>query len=108
MEETRKLLDAYYQAINSKDTGKIKTFLNANVKVTFPDSNRNWSGSELVDKNFGSMWSIFPNFKVEEYTLARVTEIDGDVDVDVEIEATFADREKNYLARKYMKYEICN
>lgn len=60
--EEKKIIEKYYEALNSKNVDNCLEFLTNDLFVTFKEKERNWSGIETAKTKFSNMYNQNPKF----------------------------------------------
>ena len=75
--EAMKLLRSYYVAFNNHDVSKTVGFLALDVKVTFPDTNKNWTSASTAYDRYTTMFRKSPGLNGKFSLLDLVHEKGG-------------------------------
>lgn len=71
MNKELSILQDYYKAMSSQDLHKTVSFLGEDVRVCFPEEDKNWRGSLMALEKFEGMFKKRPTFKGSYSILAK-------------------------------------
>lgn len=97
------ILQAYYKAMSSQDLHKTVSFLSEDVRVCFPEEDRNWRGSLMALNKFKDMFKKRPSFQGSYSILAKDRFKDY---VEVKVACEFSCKQTKMSSNRDMIYHI--
>lgn len=88
-----------------QDLNKTISFLDPNVRVCFPEEDRNWCGSLIAFKKFEEMFKKWPTFKG---TYSILTKNYKENYLEIKLACKFSCQQTNMTSDRDMIYHITN
>jgi ketosteroid isomerase-like protein len=103
MEKELSILQAYYNAMSSHDLQRAVSLLSDDVRVCFPEEDRNWCGSDAALEKFEGMFTDRPTFQAS-YSIKAQKRCKGYLEVKTASE--FSCEQTNMSSCRSMVYHI--
>jgi ketosteroid isomerase-like protein len=103
MKKELSILQAYYNAMSSQDLKKTVSFLSDDVRVCFPEEDRNWCGSGAAREKFGGMFKKRSTFQAS-YSILTQKRTKGYLEV--KVACKFSCEQTNMSSNRDMVYHI--
>jgi hypothetical protein len=97
------ILQAYYKAMSSQDLYKTISFLGEDVRVSFPEEDKNWCGSLIALEKFEGMFKKRPTFQGSYSILEKDRTKDY---LEVKVACKFSCKLTNMSSNRNMIYHI--
>lgn len=103
MSKELSILQNYYRAMSCQDLDKTISFLDRNVRVCFPQEDKNWCGSLIAFTKFQNMFKKWPTFQGTYSILTKSRTKDY---LEIKLACKFSCKRKNMNSNRDMIYHI--